>query len=213
MKRLDKNILYQYGEKQEKRNSTLSATLASDDSYFVVSNVEAFKSFKCVNLNVAFISRCFRMQSSAPSFTEPLCWVQVHDVMLSNTWEKEKKKHHEGWQTTQDMSKKPLSLKPWYSRWHVTTGHGGVVASVLNVTAHNIVAVVWFWDVIIWIYADLWGITYWQSIRINNKATTTNNQHGLLLWKQWDSHMSLFTWGSVSDKENKCHLVLQTLRI
>lgn len=41
-------------------------------------------------------------------------------------------------------------------RRHVTTWHVGIAPSVANVTAHDIVAVVWFWDLIVWINTYLW---------------------------------------------------------
>lgn len=41
-------------------------------------------------------------------------------------------------------------------RGQVTARHVGVVARVLNVTAHDVVAVVAFWDLVVRVHADLW---------------------------------------------------------
>lgn len=41
----------------------------------------------------------------------------------------------------------------------MTSGQMGVVAGVLHLAAHNVVAVVALWDVILGIHTDLWGAT------------------------------------------------------
>lgn len=57
------------------------------------------------------------------------------------------------------MSNKCLPHDTRYLRWHVTAWHVGVVAIVAHITAHDVVAVVTFWDLIVWIYTDLWRTT------------------------------------------------------
>lgn len=73
----------------------------------------------------------------------------------------------------------------------MTTGDVGVVASVANVTAYNVVAVVGLWDVIVWIHTDLCGekkhmktinrnlrpqlsVTEWPGFRTRSQGPTVN---------------------------------------
>lgn len=55
-------------------------------------------------------------------------------------------------------------------RRQVTAWHVGVVARVLDVTAHNVVAVVTFWDLVVRIHTDLW--------RENLKLSTGEERRG-----------------------------------
>lgn len=48
----------------------------------------------------------------------------------------------------------------------------GVVAIVAHITAHDVVAVVTFWDLILWIYTDLWRTTKYSIHTKYNIHTT-----------------------------------------
>lgn len=130
---------------------------------------------------------CFRVQSSSLSFTEHA----VNDFSSFNTWKE--KNGGKNKNTTkinggrEEYQKKYLSSDTWYLRWHVTTWQVGVVASVANITAHNVVAVVTFWDLILRIYTDLWRtgkkkITQQQQIKNNNNPSVDSNQFRIAMW-------------------------------
>lgn len=59
--------------------------------------------------------------------------------------------------TVRERKKLLLPAARRYSRGQVTAGQVGVVAGVLHFTAHNVVAVVTLWDLILGVYTDLQG--------------------------------------------------------
>lgn len=71
-----------------------------------------------------------------------------------NTWqEQEQNKPLKQWERKKILH--PVARK--YLRGQVTARQVGGVAAVLHFAAHNVVAVVTLWDLILRIYTDLWG--------------------------------------------------------
>lgn len=170
--------------------------MTSDDSYFSCCKLVIFSIIKSMSNNLNFISWCFirfHMQSSSLSFTEHLHRVVVNDCHLLIPEKKNKEKDKNAMRI-KGGHEEYLSFETRYLRWHVTTWQVGVVASVANITAHNVVAVVAFRDLIVRIYSDLWRKTIctvyiyiYKNIWINNTATKINKQHRFSSHFQRDS--------------------------